>query len=639
MNQTSAVAECGLQGVEPPAQAPASSKAKGTKAPGERRMRFSNSPDDLSMVAALKAMKILGLGGIIGGGGMTTIEILTVQMNKLSEIDMINQTFAAQFFISCRIPDGALDADLCNPSAELPMRSDGYPVHKPSAAWFITQFDFNNALSVSLLNEQVLTVGDDLLLNMRFEGVWMEVFMLRDFPFDTQPITIALAINCRTTGKTPVRLCVAEDVTTHNLTEEDFFLSEIYDLGKADEIYVRTGFCGGRGRSFPVAYITMAITRKPEYYMHSVVLPMMLFVAISTLVWYIPPWDVADRLNFGLAMLLTVIAFKFSNASLLPAVSYLTLLDRYVLLGTFMCALPIFEAAIVYGQLHRHQIHTEIDVAITGSASGELHFDRTSYVGPIDERGPLGHLIPREPVPVGMKLMVVDESTYDFIPMERVYYFDKIFWWVTMVLWFVLHFWIVWKYLVNKLKRKRFVPPSPRTVAATGPVFENSVDQDDHVSKEHAWRADIRSARKSGTGAVTATAVLKESLRPRAAWQKVGVAAAAISQTTSIGRTRKSSDNDVHGDSGEGASRVPPSPRTKFVNIASAAAALKNGIRRLSPVPASPRPEVSSGSTGDTSCAPGELGQEPTMAPTRTAKSKGTAADNRRTSVFGRWGS
>ena len=77
-----------------------------------------------------------------------------------------------------------------------------------------------------------------------------------------QPITIALAINCRTTGKTPVRLCVAEDVTTHNLTEEDFFLSEIYDLGKADEIYVRTGFCGGRGRSFPVAYITMAITRK-----------------------------------------------------------------------------------------------------------------------------------------------------------------------------------------------------------------------------------------------------------------------------------------------------------------------------------------------------------------------------------------
>lgn len=118
-------------------------------------MRFSNSPDDLSMVAALKAMKILGLGGIIGGGGMTTIEILTVQMNKLSEIDMINQTFAAQFFISCRIPDGALDADLCNPSAELPMRSDGYPVHKPSAAWFITQFDFNNALSVSLLNEQV----------------------------------------------------------------------------------------------------------------------------------------------------------------------------------------------------------------------------------------------------------------------------------------------------------------------------------------------------------------------------------------------------------------------------------------------------------------------------------------------------
>ena len=50
--------------------------------------------------------------------------------------------------------------------------------------------------------------------------------------------------------------------------------------------------------------------------------PMFLFTVLACLQWYIPPWDVADRMAFGLAMLLTVIAFKFSNAALLPAISY-----------------------------------------------------------------------------------------------------------------------------------------------------------------------------------------------------------------------------------------------------------------------------------------------------------------------------
>ena len=50
------------------------------------------------------------------------------------------------------------------------------------------------------------------------------------------------------------------------------------------------------------------------------------FVPIACMQWAIPASDIVDRLNYGMAILLTMIAFKFSIAEMLPKITYVTLL-------------------------------------------------------------------------------------------------------------------------------------------------------------------------------------------------------------------------------------------------------------------------------------------------------------------------
>ena len=44
----------------------------------------------------------------------------------------------------------------------------------------------------------------------------------------------------------------------------------------------------------------------------------------------IDPYDVADRASITLTLVLTAVAYKLVTASMLPAISYLTLLDKFI---------------------------------------------------------------------------------------------------------------------------------------------------------------------------------------------------------------------------------------------------------------------------------------------------------------------
>lgn len=61
--------------------------------------------------------------------------------------------------------------------------------------------------------------------------------------------------------------------------------------------------------------------------------------------WAVPHEDVADRMSIALTLVLTAAAYKFAVSSMTPAISYLTLLDKYVV----GCFLIIFLVALEGG--------------------------------------------------------------------------------------------------------------------------------------------------------------------------------------------------------------------------------------------------------------------------------------------------
>lgn len=77
--------------------------------------------------------------------------------------------------------------------------------------------------------------------------------------------------------------------------------------------------------------ISLRVQRKASYYLINVALVMLLICSFSFCAWSVHPADVASRHGVDFNLILTAVAFKLVLTSMLPPVSYVTLLDMYVM--------------------------------------------------------------------------------------------------------------------------------------------------------------------------------------------------------------------------------------------------------------------------------------------------------------------
>ena len=73
------------------------------------------------------------------------------------------------------------------------------------------------------------------------------------------------------------------------------------------------------------------LTRVPMYYLCNIVLVVFVLVLVSFCVVGVPFEDLADRMSITMTLMLTVVAFKFVIAGMVPPTPYLTFMDKYVL--------------------------------------------------------------------------------------------------------------------------------------------------------------------------------------------------------------------------------------------------------------------------------------------------------------------
>eukprot|EP00966_Prymnesium_polylepis_P248373 5742394-Prymnesium_polylepis.1 len=76
-------------------------------------------------------------------------------------------------------------------------------------------------------------------------------------------------------------------------------------------------------------------------------MPMASFVLLSFTQYPIDYDDSGTRLSITLTLVLTAAAYKFAVSSMVPTISYLTLLDKYVLFSWVVIMLNAFEGGFV----------------------------------------------------------------------------------------------------------------------------------------------------------------------------------------------------------------------------------------------------------------------------------------------------
>ena len=171
---------------------------------------------------------------------------------------------------------------------------------------------------------------------------------LKSFPFDGQVLTINLTFDaCDTIVEVDEDLCEAKLMKDATMLLNDeyhvgtpFYQAELYDPWMSGSM---------SGKSYWHIKWSIPVIRKTPYYKLNAFMPLFIVVASSWTVFSLPKEEkYPERLSLLVSLLLTLIALKFSLTSMLPKLSYLTMLDLYFMGGYCALSLTILESAIAY---------------------------------------------------------------------------------------------------------------------------------------------------------------------------------------------------------------------------------------------------------------------------------------------------
>jgi hypothetical protein len=109
--------------------------------------------------------------------------------------------------------------------------------------------------------------------------------------------------------------------------------------------------------------VNLMVTRKPMFYITNVVCVMFTIVFITISVYGIPVDDYGSKLSITVTALLTAVAFKLVANGFCPPVSYLTLLDKYILIS-FATLLVIVAENFIVSQME-YDAAVKLDVAFS----------------------------------------------------------------------------------------------------------------------------------------------------------------------------------------------------------------------------------------------------------------------------------
>jgi len=182
-------------------------------------------------------------------------------------------------------------------------------------------------------------VGPEGVVNytQRYRGSLSFRHALHDFPFDKHTIRIALIPSRQ--DRHLYELVVDKDriLRLDEFTILDWTIGDI----SARVAPTRHPITGG---DVDVFYFEVPATRLYQYYLWKVLMPLILIVAMSWSVFWINPDKFGPQIGMSATSMLTLIAFQFAMASILPHLSYFTLLDAFITAATGLVFLALVQS-------------------------------------------------------------------------------------------------------------------------------------------------------------------------------------------------------------------------------------------------------------------------------------------------------
>ncbi|CAH8490440.1 unnamed protein product [Schistosoma rodhaini] len=267
-----------------------------------------------------------------------TVQIRVVFL-KIGEIDTLKEIYHADAFIQAKWREPRLDGktDECLRKIDLQrcwnplILIDNILSESKEQHWIITERNENDEIFI--------------VERRRLRGVFLETLELNDFPLDVQDLTITLTserpeseVELIPDKYEPCRINLQTLVD-----QQEWRLHEHIEVTRRSATQEYTN----SSQSHPCISVTCRAARRPGYFYWNVFLIMFFITGLSFATFAVPPERPENRLQLSFTLFLTSVAFKFVINQSLPKISYLTYMDKYVLMSlAILCVVSVWHAVV-----------------------------------------------------------------------------------------------------------------------------------------------------------------------------------------------------------------------------------------------------------------------------------------------------
>jgi hypothetical protein len=266
-----------------------------------------------------------------GAGIEPTLVLVSMYLLDISEIDDRDQTFRAEFYFGARWRDARLARGT---AAENVCTFDLVDVWNP-------RLRLLNQREVAKRFADVVSVDSsgNVSYEQRFAGVFTAPGDVSAFPFDRRQ----LAVSMMASGFTENDISISFE--EGRFGRRDFFSVANWSISDAEVDVSSIQLL--EDANFTRARIAVQATRMSRYYIWNALVPLMMIVFMSWGVFWINPSNIGPQIGLAATSMLTLIAYRFTLANVLPPVAYLTRMDMLLIALSGLVLLAFFEAITV----------------------------------------------------------------------------------------------------------------------------------------------------------------------------------------------------------------------------------------------------------------------------------------------------
>lgn len=265
---------------------------------------------------------------------------------KLGEVDTVNEKFMADVFVQAHWKEPALD------KATGP--ADGSDLPNWSSYWNPKLFVENGLGDLKETIWYSVSYNDlgkaTIFQRRRIKGTFFEKMELMEYPFDTQDLTVMLSSE---RGDHEVEL-MSDPIEVSSINVTSFVDEQEWELHKHVHTWTRVMssiFTNMKKRN-PAIATSCRVSRRSRFFMWNIVIIMIFISSLTFTSWTVDQHKVQRRLQLSFILLLSNITFKFTVSKTLPKVSYLTILDKYIIYSMAQLCLVCVWHAIAATILH-----------------------------------------------------------------------------------------------------------------------------------------------------------------------------------------------------------------------------------------------------------------------------------------------